>query len=79
MINHEIKFSLQNHKVISIMYMKGFEITQRKFQVLKINDALITALDIDKGSIRTFKKDNILAALNMNIVNERRSGKYESY
>ncbi|MBS4538228.1 hypothetical protein GOQ27_07120 [Clostridium sp. D2Q-11] len=79
MVDHELKYSLQNHKIISIMYMKGLEITQRRIQVLKIDKGIIKALDIDKQAIRTFKKENILAAMNMTIINESRSGKHESY
>lgn len=70
---YALKFSYNNHKVIEIMYMKGIEITQRKIQVLKIEDESIKALDIDKGAIRTFKKDNILAAINISSNDTRKN------
>ncbi|MTI49656.1 hypothetical protein [Sporosalibacterium faouarense] len=63
MIDKQIKYSLERHKLISIIYMKGMEIIQRKIQVLKIEANYIKALDIDKGAIRTFKIENILSAI----------------
>jgi len=40
MVNQSLKYSLVNHKVITIMYMKGLKITQRRIQVLKIDKEL---------------------------------------
>jgi len=57
-----LKTSLEGHKVITIMYMKKTEITQRKIKVLKINDEDIEAYCYLRQGIRHFKKDNILAA-----------------
>jgi len=68
MVNQSLKYSLTNYKVITIMYMKGLEITQRRIQVLKIDDTNIKALDIDKGQIRTFKIENILSAMDTKLI-----------
>lgn len=62
MIERQLKYSHERHKPISIIYTKGMEIIQRKIQVLKIEHKYIKALDIDKGAMRTFTKDNILSA-----------------
>jgi len=50
------------------MYMKGLEITQRRIQVLKIDDTTIKTLDIDKGQLRTFKIDSILSAMDTKLI-----------
>lgn len=71
MINTSLKHSLSNHKVIIIVYMKGLEITQRKIQVLKMNDKIIRALDIEKGQLRTFKIENILSAIDAKLIDDR--------
>lgn len=71
MINQCLKYSLINHKVITIMYMKGLEITQRRIQVLKIEGITIKALDIDKGELRTFKVENILSAIDIKLMNSK--------
>jgi len=48
--------------------MKGLEITQRKIQVLKMDDTSINALDIDKGQFRLFKLENILSAIDTRLI-----------
>lgn len=68
MVNQSLKYSLTNHKVITIMYMKGLEITQRRIQVLKIDDKNIKALDIDKGQLRIFKIKGILSAMDTKLI-----------
>lgn len=68
MVNQSLKYSLINHKVITIMYMKGLEITQRRIQVLKMDDLNIKALDIDKGELRTFKIEHILSAIDTKLI-----------
>lgn len=70
MIEKTLMYSLKNHKVISIIYMKGGEFTQRKIQVLKIQEKLIKALDLDKKDIRSFKIENILSAIDEKILIE---------
>lgn len=68
MIDYELSYSLKNKKVITIIYMKGLDVIQRNIQVLKIDENLITAIDLDKKGIRTFKKDKILSALDSKLV-----------
>jgi len=50
------------------MYMKGLDITQRRIQVLEVDDTNIKALDIDKGKLRTFKIENILSAMDTKLI-----------
>jgi predicted DNA-binding transcriptional regulator YafY len=57
-----LKTSLNEHKLVTIMYAKGSEITQRNIKVLKINDNDIEAYCYLRHNIRHFRKDNILAA-----------------
>jgi len=73
MVNQSLKYSLTNHKIITIMYLKGFEITQRKIQVLKMDDETIKALDIDKGKFRTFKIENILSAIDTKLIDSSKA------
>ncbi|ABW18128.1 WYL domain-containing protein [Alkaliphilus oremlandii] len=68
MVNQSLKYSLNNHKVITIMYMKDLEIIQRRIQVLKMESGLIKALDIDKGQLRTFRIDRILSAIDTKLM-----------
>ena len=79
MVNQSLKYSLVHHKVITIMYMKGLEITQRRIQVLKMDDGVIKALDIDKGQLRTFKIESILSAIDTKLIdNEGTRGNYHA-
>ena len=71
MINFELNYSLENQKPISIVYMKGLEIIQRKIQVRKIEKDYIKAFDYDKSGFRTFKKDNILSAIDLKAISKR--------
>ncbi|WP_352420787.1 hypothetical protein [Proteiniborus sp.] len=64
MIEKVINYSLKNRRPIDIIYMKGMEITRRRIKVYKIEKDLIKAIDIDKGVIRSFKKEFILSAAN---------------
>ncbi|MDP4088087.1 MAG: hypothetical protein Q8930_02300 [Bacillota bacterium] len=63
MFDYELRTSLNEHKVITIMYQKDSEITQRDIKVLKINDDDVEAYCYLRHQIRHFKKDNILAAM----------------
>lgn len=65
MIDYVINYSLENHKAIDIIYMKGMEITKRRIKVIKIENGIIKAIDLKKGQIRSFKKDFILSAMNI--------------
>ncbi|WP_291574215.1 hypothetical protein [Clostridium sp. UBA4548] len=62
MYENYLKTSLEEHKVITIMYMKNSEITQRKIKVLKIKDKEIEAFCYLRQGIRHFRKESILAA-----------------
>ena len=62
MYDYVLKTSLAAHKIITIMYQKDTEITQRNIKVLRINDKDIEAYCYLRHSIRHFKIENILAA-----------------
>lgn len=78
MIDTQIKYSLERHRPISIIYIKGMEIIQRRIQVLKIEPKHIKVLDIDKGDIRTFKRENILSAISTKEVHKKRYNEIRS-
>ena len=61
-MEHVLKSSLDAHKIITIMYQKNKEITQRKVKVLRMKDDDIEAYCYLRKQIRHFKKENILAA-----------------
>lgn len=63
MIDHVINYSLENHRAVDIIYMKGMEITKRRIKVIKIDNDIIKAIDLAKGQIRSFKKDFVLSAM----------------
>lgn len=63
MFDYELRTSLDEHKILTIMYQKKDEITQRNIKVLKIDDTEIEAYCYLRHNIRHFKKDNILAAM----------------
>lgn len=64
---HEYIFkrALDNHEIISIMYQKGNEFTQRKIKIIKIEGNDIEAYCYLRHQIRHFKKENILAAMHL--------------
>ena len=66
MFDYEIRTSLNEHKIITIMYQKGSEITQRNIKVLKLEKDTIEAYCYLRHKVRHFKKDNILAAARVN-------------
>lgn len=63
MIDYVLKHALEDHQVITIMYMKGEEITKRKIKINKINDNEVEAYCYLRQQIRHFKKQNILSAM----------------
>lgn len=69
MLDYVLNYSLGQHKPIDIIYMKGLEITKRRIKIFKMDDNLVKAIDIEKGAIRTFKKDRILSATNVSYAN----------
>ncbi|KOA19674.1 hypothetical protein CLHOM_17630 [Clostridium homopropionicum DSM 5847] len=62
MYDRVLKASLEEQRIIIILYLKGNEITQRTIKVLKITDDDVQAYCFLRKQIRRFKKNNILAA-----------------
>lgn len=62
MVEHILKASQDLHKVITIMYKSGEEITRRNIKVLDMHGDCIKAMCYLRHQPRVFKKDNILAA-----------------
>jgi predicted DNA-binding transcriptional regulator YafY len=56
-----LKNSLQDHKIVTIMYQSGKEITQRDIRIMKLMDKDIEAYCYLRHQVRHFKKENILA------------------
>lgn len=62
MIDHVLNASLEREWIITIMYLKGNEITKRNIKVLKIDKNNINAYCYLRKANRVFKKENILSA-----------------
>jgi len=56
-----LKNSLQDHKIVTIMYQRGKEITQRDIRIMKLMDKDIEAYCYLRHQVRHFKTENILA------------------
>lgn len=67
MVDHVLRTSLEKKSIITIMYLKGNEITKRNVKVLEIDDEFIRAYCYLRKQNRIFKKDNILSAAMINI------------
>lgn len=63
MVDYVSKSSLQDHRIITIMYQRGKEITQRNIRIMKSTDKDIEAYWYLRHQVRHFKKENILAAM----------------
>jgi hypothetical protein len=63
MVDYVLKNSLNNHLIVTIMYQRGKEITQRDIRVMKITDKDIETYCYLRHQVRHFKKENILAAM----------------
>lgn len=63
MYDYVLRTSLEEHKIIDIIYLKENEITQRKVKILKIEGNDIEAYCYLRKEIRHFKTDNILSAV----------------
>ena len=61
MDEYMLKNSLLNHKIVTIMYQRGKEITQRDIRIMKLMDKDVEAYCYLRHQVRHFKKDNILA------------------
>ncbi len=79
MIQKQLKYSFDRHKPITIIYLKGMEVSKRNIQVLKLEKDYIKAIDLDKRAIRTFKKDNILSAMDIGYGFNHRSLKINNH
>ena len=58
-----LKNSLQEHRILSIIYQGRKEITQREIRIMKLMDKDIEAYCFLRHGIRHFKKENILAVM----------------
>lgn len=63
MVEYMLKNSLQSHRIITIIYQRGKEITQRDIRVMKLMDINIEAYCYLRHQVRHFKKENILVAM----------------
>ncbi|SCY05438.1 hypothetical protein [Alkaliphilus peptidifermentans] len=63
MIDFMLNYSYENKAVITIMYQKGVEITQRQIKVLSINEVTVHAYCYKRRANRFFKKEYVLAAM----------------
>jgi predicted DNA-binding transcriptional regulator YafY len=63
MFDNVLKTSLAAHKIITIMYQKGDEFTQRNIKIIKIEENNVEAYCYLRHEVRHFKKSNILAAM----------------
>lgn len=61
-IDHILKASQEQHKIVTIMYQKGAEVTQRNIRVLEMNQDNVKAMCYLRHQLRVFKKDCIIAA-----------------
>jgi len=61
MDEYMLKNLLRDHKVVTIMYQRGKEITQRDIRIMKLMDKDIEAYCYLRHQVRHFKTENILA------------------
>ena len=66
MFDYVLKNSLLDHRIVTIMYQRGREITQRNIKITKLEDNDIEAYCYLRKQVRHFKKENILAAMYTN-------------
>jgi hypothetical protein len=66
MVDHILKASQEREIVISIMYLKGSDITMRNIKVLDIKEDRVMAYCYLRKQNRVFKKENILSAAFVN-------------
>lgn len=63
MVDYVLKNSLHDHTIVTIMYQRGEEITERDIRVIKLTDKDIEAYCYLRHQVRHFKRENILAAM----------------
>jgi hypothetical protein len=66
MVEHILKASLDRDLIVTIMYLKGTDITMRNIRVLEIKDDKIKAYCYLRKDTRIFKKESILSASFLN-------------
>jgi predicted DNA-binding transcriptional regulator YafY len=62
MVNHILKASQERKCIVTIIYQKGKEITERNIQVIEIADNHVKAFCYLRNDLRLFKLSNILSA-----------------
>lgn len=65
-VEHIIKASQERNLIITIMYLKGSEITMRNIRVLAIEEDKVKAYCYLRKENRVFKKESILSAAFIN-------------
>lgn len=71
MVEHILKASLERDLIITIMYLKGTEITMRNIRVLEVKEDRIKAYCYLRKDNRIFKIENILSAAFINVNSAR--------
>jgi hypothetical protein len=66
MVEHILKASLYRDLIITIMYLKGTDITMRNIKVLELKNDKIKAYCYLRKETRIFKKESILSAAFLN-------------
>lgn len=67
MVEHILKASLERNLIVTIVYIKGNEVTMRNIKVLEIKADRIKAYCYLRKENRVFKKENILSAAFINV------------
>lgn len=62
MINHILKASIERNCIVTIIYQKENEITQRNIKVVEITGNRVKAFCYLRNENRTFRLENILSA-----------------
>ena len=62
MVDYYLKASLERSKLITIIYLKDNEITERNIKVFEINNGNVRAFCFLRNQNRVFKIENILSA-----------------
>lgn len=66
MVDQVLKSSLQDRRIITIMYQSENGVTQRDIKIIKLTEENIEAYCYLRHQVRHFRKENILAALYKN-------------
>ena len=66
MVDQVLKSSLQDRRIITIMYQSENGVTQRDIKIIKLTEENVEAYCYLRHQVRHFRKENILAALYKN-------------